>query len=203
MKGKRFQVIIVVVASLVTLSCSLGRVLSQLATPTATISPTYIAIHVNEFPTFIIYWDRHLWEQELNRSPGIEDFELDAADPGVLHFPYLTGHGFLLEEQGSVSAQILSDTTLLDSGNLLHFRAREQGLTLHFPDGQPVTAFGFDYKASEDWILKIHEMEITIPKGRRGFVGLIVKENYPLGFSLTSESHAQGGLTIDNLLFSH
>lgn len=203
MKENRFHIIFVMVAGIVTLSCNLVRTLSPRVTPTETISPTYIALHVNEFPTFTIYWDRLLWEQELAVSPVREDFELDSADPGELSFPFLSGHGFLLEELGDVTAQILNDPNLLGSGNQLHIRAWQEGLGFHFPDGQAVTAFGFDYKGSDDWILRIHEVEILVPKGRRGFVGVIMIEDYPMDFNLTSENNAQGGLSIDNLLYVH
>jgi hypothetical protein len=156
---------------------------------------------VDEYTTFTIYRDRSLWEGQLVGRPAVEDFEKDEADYGELNFPFLTGGGFLIEGQDETSAQILNDSSLLESGNYLHMRAWEEGLKFHFPDGQAATAFGFDYRAAEDWILRIDDVDVELPEGRKGFLGVIVHEDYPLSFVLISESHAQGGLTIDNLLY--
>jgi hypothetical protein len=163
------------------------------------VASTYLALNVNQYPTFTVYWKQDLWEQAVDGAIVTEDFSQDAADYGVLSFPYLTGHGLLL--QGQSAAQILQDTTLLTGGNLLHFRDWHDGLNVRLPNDLPVRAFGFDYRPSESWRLTFNNADITIPKGRRGFVGVVFHEDNSQSFVLSCPEDGQGGLTIDNIAF--
>jgi hypothetical protein len=154
---------------------------------------------VNEYPSFTVYWKRALWETEVEGSMVTEDFEKDEADYGEVSFPYLTGNGFLLT--GQSTAQILRDESLLPSGTLIHLRDWGGGLTISFPNDTAVSAFGFDYKPSETWQLTVNDSVITIPGGRRGFVGIVIAEDYPKWFVLSSAEYAQGGLSVDNIIY--
>ena len=147
-------------------------------TPTFTPSPLppiYVTLNVNEFNTYTVYWKRDLWEDAAHGEIIREDFENDNADYGELTFPYLTGKGFLLT--GNSHAQIFNDNSLLQSGNLLHFRDWENGLNFVFPNNMEIQAFSLDYKASETWQLTFNDFVITIPKGRNRFVGIIIHDN--------------------------
>jgi hypothetical protein len=171
--------------------------------PTITLTPniplTITAISIEEYPLFTLYWDRALWENAIRGNVQIEDFEKDRADYGELKLPYLTGNGFLLS--GRSTAQIFRDPTLINDGNLVHFRDWETGLTFRFPNSSVVSAFSFDYKASETWQLQFADAVITIPEGRNRFLGIVMKENFQNEFNLYSLAHAQGGLTIDNIAY--
>ncbi|MEP7190024.1 MAG: hypothetical protein ABI901_12605 [Roseiflexaceae bacterium] len=160
---------------------------------------TYLAINVQEYPAFIAYWKRDLWEQAVHADSITEDFSLDTADYGELSFPYLTGHGLLL--QGQTTAQILDDSTLLGSGTSLHFRDWKDGLRIGFPNDGAVRAFGFDYRPSEAWKLSVSGTDVLIPKGRKGFIGIVFRDDYPKAFVLSSTESAQGGLSVDNITF--
>jgi hypothetical protein len=176
------------------------RTSTATATPTATaLPPIYLTLNVNEYSGFTVYWKRTLWENAVRGTATTEDFESDTADYGELSFPYLTGNGILLT--GHSTAQILKDETLLPSGNLLLFRDWQGGLTFSFPYGAAVSAFGFEYKPTEDWRLTFNNSEIPIPKGRRGFVGVVVSQDYPREFVLSGTEGAQGGLSVDNLSY--
>lgn len=143
--------------------------------------------------------DRSFWESSLNEPLFVEDFENDFADWGALAFPYETGNGFVLT--GESSAQII-DSNLLPSGNHIHFRDWETGLTFEFPESTTVKAFGFDYRASEDWYVTFNDTEtIYLPPSRPSFVGFVFTSEYPTKFTLWSDSHAQGGLTVDNISY--
>jgi hypothetical protein len=175
---------------------------APLATAAATPSPLppiYLTLNVNIYPEYTVYWKRDLWEGALSSSPVTEDFESDAADYGELRFPYLTGKGLLLT--GQSSAQILNDPNLLPSGHALHFRDWASGLKFSFPNGIAANAFGFDYKPTETWLLTANGWGIPIPKGRRGFVGITFRGNYPKSFVLSAGPYPQGGLTIDNISY--
>ena len=178
-------------------SCLLTSVSAILPAPGPTA--TYLSVNVQHYSRFTAYWKRELWDAQV---PGelvtIEDFEKDQADYGELSFPYLTGNGFLLT--GQSTAQILGDTNLLTTGNLIHFRDSGGGLTFSFPGGA-AQAIGFDYKPSETWNLSVGDCSITIPEGRRGFLGIIATEDYPTQFTLFSTEYAQGGLTLDNISY--
>jgi hypothetical protein len=160
---------------------------------------TYIATHVGQYPGFTVYWKRELWESAIDAETLIEDFENDEADYGELSYPFLTGNGFLLE--GESTAQIISGGNLLPTGNVLHFRDWATGLKFRFPNNASVRAFGFDFKPSEDWHLHINQSLVLIPKGRRGFIGIVIEEDYPNEFVLSSTERAQGGLTVDNISY--
>lgn len=171
-------------------------------TPTATPSPLsliYLTLNVNEFPTYTIYWNRELWNQAVERKALTEDFALDNKGYGELTFPYLSGKGFLLT--GDSTAQILGDSHLLPSGNLIHFRDWGKGLTFHFPNESLVSAFAFDYKASEIWQLTFNDIKVEIPKGTNRFLGVVIHERYPIVFILSSDARVQGGLSVDNISY--
>ncbi|MGQ0601448.1 MAG: hypothetical protein ACT4QE_07100 [Anaerolineales bacterium] len=165
--------------------------------PLPTLPPTPF---VNEHTTFTVYWKRPLWENAISGAVLTEDFEKDESDYGELSFPYITGNEFILTSQ-STTAQIFNDGTLLDSGNLIHFRDWGSGLTFSFPNAMTVIAFGFDYRPTETWQLTINDTVITIPKGRRGFVGIVFQTDYPEQFILSCNEGAQGGLSVDNILY--
>jgi len=175
---------------------------SQTPIPTFTPSPLppiYVTLNVNEFATHTIYWKRDLWENAVSGEYEIEDFEQDSNDYGELTFPYLTGNGFLLT--GNSHAQIIDNGSLLPNGNILHFRDWEGGLKFDFPNNRKSSAFSFDYKASETWQLKFNGVIITIPAGNNRFIGVIINENFPTEFILSSLERVQGGLTIDNISY--
>jgi hypothetical protein len=94
--------------------------------PTFAPIPTLPATpFVNEYPAFTIYWKRELWEATIDDGTDVlvEDFELDTSDYGELSYPYLTGNGFYLLGQEGTTAQIFTDDNLLQTGNVIHFRA--------------------------------------------------------------------------------
>ena len=165
--------------------------------PLPTLPPTP---YVNEYETFTVYWKRALWEGAVSGNVATEDFEKDESDYGELSYPYLTGNGFVLASQHA-TAQIIGDASLLDSGNLIHFRDWGDGLKFGFPNATTVSAFGFDYKPTETWQLNFDDTIITIPKGRRGFVGVVFQGDYPKEFSLSCAESAQGGLSVDNISY--
>jgi hypothetical protein len=166
---------------------------------TPTLIVTYIATHVVQFPGFTVYWKRELWERAIDAETLIEDFENDEADYGELSYPFLTGNGFLLE--GESAAQIISGGNLLPTGNVLHFRDWATGLRFLFPNSTSVRAFGFDFKPTEDWQLHFNLFHVLIPGGRRGFIGIVIEEEYPNEFVLLSTERVQGGLTVDNISY--
>ena len=172
--------------------------------PTATPSPlpaVFLTMFVNEYDTFIVYRQRGFWESAISGGDMlVEDFEKDTADYGELTNPYLTGNGFLLVG-GSCPAQILQDATLLPSGNILHFRDFGCGLTFVFPNNSAVSAFGFDYRPSEEWNIRIDDSVVIIPEGRPGFVGTVFQASYPTEFKLSSDANAQGGVSVDNISY--
>lgn len=172
--------------------------------PTFAPIPTLPATpFVNEYPAFTIYWKRELWEATIDDGTDVlvEDFELDTSDYGELSYPYLTGNGFYLLGQEGTTAQIFTDDNLLQTGNVIHFRAWGPGLAFLFPNETAVRSFSFDYRPTETWQLTVANTVITIPKGRRGFIGIVFQADYPKQFILSSTEHAQGGLTMDNIAF--
>jgi hypothetical protein len=176
-------------------------------TPTPTFTPTLTplseavkAFYINEYDTFTVYWRRDLWQSAIDGTVSVEDFEKDEADYGELGSPYLTGNGFILQG-GNCPAQIFKDPTLLSTGNHLHFRDFGCGLSFIFPNGTAVEAFSFDYKPSEQWSLQVNDEVVPIPGERKGFVGIVMHDNYPNGFVLFSREGAQGGLSVDNISY--
>jgi hypothetical protein len=160
-----------------------------------------LILNIDPIPevTYDVYWDRALWENAVGGNVATEDFEKDEADYGELSFPYITGNGFTLI--GQSHAQIIEDPSLLDSGNLLHFRDWEVGLKFIFPNNASVTAFGFDYRPSETWNLTVNQFDVTITGGRKGFVGIVIHGSTPQEFVLWSNEYAQGGLSVDNISY--
>ena len=172
-------------------------------TPTATVTPLpahLITPNVTEFPDYTVYWERGLWENAVGETTPLEDFEKDRSDYGELVFPYFTGNRFILT--GTSAAQILSAPELLPSGNLIHFRDWEQGLTFTFPNDMSVTAFGFDYASSEDWRVSLDSIDIPIPNGRNRFMGIVLREGTVKQFTFLGPPYAQGGLSIDNISYA-
>ena len=92
--------------------------LPQVLIPTRAASYSSQDLNVQTYPTFTLYWKRDLWEHTLSTDTITEDFSLDEAEYGEVSFPFLTGHGLLL--QGQSNAQILGDTTILNIG-LTHY----------------------------------------------------------------------------------
>jgi hypothetical protein len=212
---------LVVVVGLVAFSCGMFFLptLSVLApaptatstvTPSATITPSpsstpspppaiYLTLNVNEFATYTIYWKRELWESAIRESVFVEDFENDSSDYVELSFPYLTGKGFLFN--GDSSAQILSDGSLLSTGNMMHFRDWESGLRIFFPNNSVASAFSFDFRTSEAWQLTFNESVIPLPKGGNRFVGIVIHKIFPGDFVLSSLEKVQGGFSLDNISY--
>jgi hypothetical protein len=171
-------------------------------TPTATITPLpahLITPNVTEFPGYTVYWERSLWKNAAGEVSGLEDFEKDRSDYGELGFPYFTGNRFILT--GTSAAQILSAPELLPSGNLIHFRDWEEGLTFTFPNDMTVTAFGFDYASNEDWRLSFNSIDIPIPNGRNRFLGVLLRQEPVKQFTFFGPPYAQGGLSVDNISY--
>jgi hypothetical protein len=171
---------------------------SRSVTPTPT-PEAYVTVNVNEFETYTLYRKRDLWEQAVASDVFIEDFEGDNTGYGGLPLPYLTPIGFFLE--GNSSIQFIRNPSLLTSGNYIHFRNWEGGLTITFPAETTVSAFAFDHKAAEDWQLTFHDSVVTIPGGRGGFVGIVLHQDPVTEFVLSSSERVQGGLAIDNLSY--
>lgn len=177
------------------------------STPTATLTPTSTLTHLPPIvgtPNSAVYDQRQVWESAVGKTVVSEDFEKDIPGLGELQFPYRTGNGFLLS--GKSDAQILVAPELLESGNFLHFRAWEQGLTFTFPDDRAVTAFGFDYTTSEEWqwqliFNNVKNVNIILPSGRNQFMGIILYQNSSAKFTLAGFGFAQGGLSIDNISY--
>ena len=171
-------------------------------TPTSTFTPlpqTLVTPSVIEIFPFGVYDQRQVWESAVGKMVVSEDFEKDIHGPGELQFPYMTGNRFLLT--GKSNAQILVAPELLDSGNFLHFRAWEQGLTFTFPDDRAVAAFGFDYTTSEEWQLTVSNLDVIMPSGRNQFMGIILLQNSSTKFRLVSSAFAQGGLSVDDISY--
>jgi len=166
---------------------------------TPTVSVTYIATYVGQYPGFKVYWRRELWESAIGAGTLIEDFENDEGDYGELSYPYVTGNGLTLK--GDSSAQIIPGRNLFSSGNILHFRDWETGLKFCFPNNISVRAFGFDFKPTEDWQLQFNLSVVLIPRGRKGFIGIMLEEEYPNEFVLSSSERVQGGLSVDNISY--
>jgi hypothetical protein len=72
---------------------------------------------------------------------------------------------------------------------------------VRLPNDSAAHAFGFDYRASEQWKLSFDTAEIIIPTGRKGFVGIVLRERYLSTFALSCPELVQGGLSIDNISF--
>jgi hypothetical protein len=178
------------------------------ASPTATLTATSISTplpaklitpRVIPFPPLTIYWSRTLWEEAVGKNYVIEDFEKDPADYGELRFPYFTGNHFILS--GKSAAQFLNAPELLPSGNLLHFRDWEYGLTFTFPNDATTTVLGFDYASQEEWQLTVLNIDIILPSGRNQFVGIVLYAGPIKAFRLTGPDTAQGDLSVDNISY--
>ena len=178
------------------------------ATPTATLTATststplpakLITPRVIPFPPLTIYWSRTLWEEAVGKNYVIEDFEKDPEDYGELHFPYFTGNYFILS--GKSAAQFINAPELLSSGNLLHFRDWEYGLTFTFPNDATTTVLGFDYASQEEWQLTVLNIDIILPSGRDQFVGIVLYAGPIKEFRLMGPNTAQGGLSVDNISY--
>ena len=186
-------------------TATLAPTLEPSATPqpsaTPTLSPTFAAMNIQEYPGFTVYWDRGLWESALASSVSVEDFELETGDYGELNLPYLTKHGFYLVG-GSCSGQILPADGTFSSGNYLHVRYWGCGLTCHLPGDASGRAFGFDYRASEPWVIMLGDTELDLPDGRAGFIGIVVNGERVNDFTITSFEYAQGGISVDNITYS-
>lgn len=165
-------------------------ILNNYPIPTPTPNPTL---------TYDVYSNRALWIEAIGGSISTEDFEKDPADYAELSIPYITGNGFLLT--GQSVAQIYYDVTTLNSGNLLHFRDWQVGMTFTFPNSANVKGFGFDYRPSETWKLTVGDSTITLPGRTKGFVGIVVRSGDLNKFNLSCTSSAQGGLSVDNISF--
>jgi hypothetical protein len=158
-----------------------------------------ITPRVIPFPPLTIYWSRTLWEEAVGKNYVIEDFEKDPADYGELRFPYFTGNHFILS--GKSAAQFLNAPELLPSGNLLHFRDWEYGLTFTFPNDATTTVLGFDYASQEEWQLTVLNIDIILPSGRDQFVGIVLYAGPIEAFRLMGPHTAQGGLSVDNISY--
>jgi len=170
--------------------------------PTETALPTiFLTMFVNEYESFTAYRQRALWQAAIGGArPSVEDFETDITDFGKLPDPYLTGRGFLFKG-ADCPGLILTGKSLLPTGASLHFRSFGDGCTFVFPNKTAVSAFGFDYRAAEDWILRINETAVPLPGGRAAFVGVALHTALPSEFTLSSNVRAQGGLSIDNIAY--
>ena len=222
MKSKIYIPLFSILISLLILSCRLTQSFVPTSTPTPTTTPTvtpsplptttptatpspfpavFLTMFINEYESFTIYRQRDLWESEISIGDVlVEDFEKDVADYGELTNPYLTGNGLLLEG-GSCPAQIIEEATLLPTGNILHFRDFGCGLTFFFPNDSTVSAFGFEYRPSEEWNLTVNDTTVIISAGRPGFIGVVFQGDYPNKFTLSSDANAQGGLSVDNISY--
>jgi len=175
---------------------------TQTNIPTATLSSlpgTSVTSNLNEIIPYRIYDQRQVWESAVGKVIVSEDFETDSQGPVELQFPYVTGNRFLLS--GKSEAEILNAPKLLESGNLLNFRAWGQGLTFVFPDDSAVTAFGFDYSTAEEWQLRVNNANLVIISGKNQFVGVILFQNPITEFTLVSSAFEQGGLSMDNISY--
>jgi len=78
--------------------------ISIMPSPTPTFSPTYVALNVNERPTYTVYWKRALWESAVSGSVVTEDFEKDEADYGEISYPYLRRKGSSLKDRAQLKS---------------------------------------------------------------------------------------------------
>ena len=176
---------------------------SQTSLPTATpvlLPGTAVTANLNEIIPYRIYDQRQNWESVVGKVMVREDFEKDPDGQVDLQFPYVTGNRFLLS--GKSEAEILNAPELLESGNLLHFRAWGEGLTFAFPDDSAVTAFGFDYSTAEGWQLRVDNANLVIISGKNQFVGVIFFQHPTTKFTLVSSALEQSGLSVDNISYS-
>jgi hypothetical protein len=130
-----------------------------------------------------------------------EDFENDPVSPRTLVMPYLTGNHFSLRGGKQSYPEIVDAPQLLRTGNLLHFRSWWQGVTITFPASTPATAFGFDYTSPEVWVLSFNNVSVELPPANGGFIGIVVHQEIPREFTLSSSADLQGGLSMDNLSY--
>ncbi len=171
-------------------------------TPTSTVTPLpahLITPYVTPFGSYTVYGKREVWESAVGTFFQSEDFEQDPISPRSLTVPYVTGNGFSINGNGY--PEIISSAQLLPTGNLLHFRDWEQGITLTFPNGQAMRAFGFDYTSPEDWVLDVGSYSIPLPPARAAFVGLLLYQDFPTEFTFSSSAYRQGGLSLDNIAY--
>ena len=155
----------------------------------------YVTVNVNEFETYTVYWQRELWENAVFFKFLLEDFE--DADEHSLSLPYLTPSGFFLEGKSSGRIRFCS----LINGNCIHFRDNEDGLKFSFPKETASKAFGFNYMSSEKWQLTFNDSAINLPRGRGGFVGIVLHKGFAREFIISSPESAQGGMFVDNISY--
>jgi hypothetical protein len=147
-----------------------------------------------------VFWDRNSWLNMVTDTLLTEDFELDQT--GTYSTPYVTTNGILMNGVlGSITLQILSPG-LVDDSKAAHFRDFSNKMSFTFPDTMAVAAFGFDYYRSELWELHVRDTVISLAPFGKGFIGVIITGGDITSFILTSQASAQGGLSIDNIIFS-
>jgi tetratricopeptide (TPR) repeat protein len=164
------------------------------STPTSQ-QPTQTAVKI----TYDLFYNKVDWMNTIEGNIVTEDFEKDESGDGELYFPYKTGNGFVLE--GESPAQIFEVPSLLESGVILHFQDRTGGLTFNFPDNANVRGFGFDYLAEESWKLTAGRAVITLPQGRKGFIGIVIYVGDINSFTLSCTEPVQGGISVDNISY--
>jgi hypothetical protein len=146
-----------------------------------------------------LFYNKVDWINTIEGNIATEDFEKDEPGDDGLYFPYKTGNGFVLE--GENPAQIVEAPSLLESGVILHFTDRTGGLTFIFPDYANVRGFGFDYLSGESWKLTVGSSVITMPHGRKGFIGIVIYVGNINRFTLSCTQRVQGGISVDNISY--
>ncbi|HEX3556786.1 MAG TPA: hypothetical protein VIA62_26485 [Thermoanaerobaculia bacterium] len=147
------------------------------------------------FATVTVFTNRAAWEAAAT-GKVTEGFE-SAAD-GIYPTPFAPSGGLLLTSLSPtpVTIQVLSGGSLLGSREL-HFRDFASGVKFSLSNNG--NAVGFDYHASEDWILLVNGQTCILKPPLSGFVGFIDNSAPITSFSLRGPGGAQGGISIDNL----
>lgn len=63
-------------------------------------------------------------------------------------------------------------------------------------------SFGFDYATPEQWVLTVDHVEIPMPIAQNGFVGVVIYQDFPSEFTLSSPASGEGSLSMDNLTYT-
>lgn len=147
-----------------------------------------------------VIWDRATWLNMIEDTVLTEDYESD--NIGTYDTPYTTSTGILMNGLlGTITMQII-ETGLVDGSRSAHFRDFGDHMSFTFPDTMAVSALGFDYYRSENWELHVEDTVISLAPASKGFVGVIFKGGDVTSFVLTSPAFAQGGLSIDNIVYN-
>lgn len=162
-----------------------------------TVAGLLIALAATSPParaTVTTFTSRAAWEAAVN---GEVTDSFESAVDGVYPTPYALSGGLLLTSPAPTPV----DIQILGSGILgsreLHIRDFASGV--RFALSSSGNAFGFDYHASEDWVLTANGRSVTLRPPASGFIGFVDNTAPITSFSLRGAAGPQGGISIDNL----